>query len=44
MQSYRRPDYVPALNLQGLPDYVSSSDEEEEEDENDEQEQKNNKS
>ena len=29
MQSYQRPKIVPALNLQGLPDYVSSSEEEE---------------
>lgn len=30
MQRYRRPKIVPALNLNNLPDYESSSDEEEE--------------
>lgn len=29
MQSHQRPKIVPALNLQGLPEYVSSSEEEE---------------
>jgi len=33
MLPYRRPDRVPALKLEDLPDYVSTSDEEAEEEE-----------
>jgi len=35
MQPYRRPDSVPALRLEGLPEYVSTSEEEDDEDEED---------
>ena len=37
MQSYKRPHYIPELNLLNLPDYISSSDEEEEDEGEDHQ-------